>query len=142
MDGKRSSQVSKVRPMAALAIASYFCCSAKSLKIGAKCAGGNPCPVDPWKEELTLRFRALLPRGVLLRDSDEVPPDWDAPTGFELATSKLDDAIPKINVLFFETCYFADARRSMCGPNCSAEMPLFFIRGLMIEDIEWPETGR
>jgi len=108
MYGKRGSQISEARPVPALAIASDFRYFAKPLKICAKCAGSNLCSVDPRKHELTLRPRALLPLDMLLSDSDEVPSDWDASTGLEIATSEPDDSIPKVDVFSAELYHFAD----------------------------------
>ena len=56
-------------------------CCAEALKIGAESTRANFFAVYSWEKELADKSCALFPGDILLRNSDEAPPDWDKSFG-------------------------------------------------------------
>ena len=76
--------------MAAFAAAIDMRCSAKAFKMGAEGTRANFLAVDSWEKELTAQSCAFFPSDILLRNSDEVHPDWNKSRGLEPASNEED----------------------------------------------------
>ena len=93
--------------MAAFAAANDMRCCAKALKMGAEDTRANFLAVDSWEKELTAQSCALFPRDILLRNSDEIPPDRNNSRGLEPASREVNRAMLEVNIFAKKPCYLA-----------------------------------
>ena len=93
--------------MAAFAAANDMRCCAKALKMGAEGTRANFFAVDSWEKELTAQSCALFPGDILLRNSDEVPPDRNKSHGPEPAFREDDRAMLEVNIFVDKPGYLA-----------------------------------
>jgi hypothetical protein len=82
-------------------------CCAKALKMGAEGTRANSLAVDSWEKELTAQSCALFPGDILLRNSDEVPPDRNRSRGLSPVSREDNRAMLEVNIFLDEPGYLA-----------------------------------
>ncbi len=72
--------------MAVFAAAYDMRCSAKALKMGAESTRSHFSAINSWEKELAAHSCALFPGDILLRNSNETPPDRNKSRGRDPAS--------------------------------------------------------
>jgi hypothetical protein len=93
--------------MAAFFASNDMRCRVKALKMGAEGTWANLFAIDSWEKELTAQSCTLFPGDILLRNSDEVPPNRNRSGGLESVSREDDRAMLEVNIFMDKPGYLA-----------------------------------